>query len=295
MAWVSLLESSFEPAGRDFEWSTRESADTSGDTSADLGRISWGTVEDTTMDLGLEGRVALITGAGSGIGRQIAVDMAGEGVSVVVADRDEVGSAETVAQIGGDCVASALDVTSYENARAIVSSTVDQFGRLDVLVNCAGAWRPGLFMESRPEDWAFEVNVCLMGVINCTRAALDPMIQQNGGKIVNISSDAGRVGEFKQAVYSGAKAGVIGFSKAAAREVGKFNIHINCVCPGYTKTPGTVDGLTPELEARIAKGYPLRKIGVPEDVSRIVVFLASDGASHTTGQTISVSGGYSMV
>jgi len=134
-----------------------------------------------------------------------------------------------------------------------------------------------------------------MGVVNCTRAVLDPMIAQNGGKIVNISSDAGRVGEVRQAVYSGAKAAVIGFSKAVAREVGRYNIHVNCVCPGFTKTPATTDRLDPELEARIVRLYPLRKLGVPEDVAKVVSFLASEGASHVTGQTISVSGGYSMV
>ncbi len=251
------------------------------------------------MDLGLSDKVVLVTGAGSGIGRQIALDMVAEGAArVVVADLNEAGAAQTVAQADeqgrGVATAVRLDVTSFENANSVVSGIQAEHGRLDVLVNCAGAWRVNLFTDSKPEDWAFEINVCLMGVINCTRAALDPMIAQGGGKIVNISSDAGRIGEFRQAVYSGAKAGVIGFSKAVAREVGKSGVHINCVCPGYTKTPGTA-GLTEELEARIAKSYPLRKIGVPSDVSRVVVFLASDGASHITGQTLSVSGGYVMV
>jgi 2-hydroxycyclohexanecarboxyl-CoA dehydrogenase len=124
---------------------------------------------------------------------------------------------------------------------------------------------------------------------------LDPMIAQEGGKIVNIASDAGRVGEVRQAVYSGAKGAVIGFSKAVAKEAGRYNIHVNCVCPGYTKTPATEDQLTPDLEARIVRVYPLRKLGVPEDVAKAVTFLASDGASHITGQTLSVSGGYTTV
>ena len=188
-----------------------------------------------------------------------------------------------------------LDISSFEQAKATVDGIVERHGRLDVLVNCAGAWRIGPFMDAPPEDWAFEVNTNLLGTINCTRAALDPMVAQGGGKIVNISSDAGRVGEFRQAVYSGAKAGIIGFSKAVAREVGRSGIHINVVCPGYTKTQGTAGQLDPELEARIAKGYPLRKLGLPDDVAKMAVFLASDGASHITGQTISVSGGYSMV
>ena len=246
------------------------------------------------MDLGLQGKVAVVTGAASGIGREIALDLAREGAIVIAADRDLAGANATAAAAEGQVEAMSLDVTSFENASDVVAEIVAKHGELNVLVNCAGAWRAGLFTESKPEDWAFEINVCLMGVIHCTRAALDPMIAQGGGKIVNVSSDAGRIGEFKQSVYSGAKAGVIGFSKAVAREVGKSGIHINCVCPGYTKTPGTSD-LTEEMEARIAKTYPLRKIGMPSDVSRVVTFLASEGASHTTGQTISVSGGYSMV
>ena len=246
------------------------------------------------MDLGLRNKVVMVTGAGSGIGRQIALDIAAEGATLVAVDLNKDTAEQTAADAGGQAEGVALDVTSFAHATQVVEDIVASHGRIDVLINCAGAWRAGLFMESKPEDWAFEINVCLMGVINCTRAALEKMVTSGGGKIVNVASDAGRIGEFRQSVYSGAKAGVIGFSKAVAREVGKSGVHINCVCPGYTKTPGTAD-LTEEMEARIAKTYPLRKIGLPVDVSRVVVFLASDGASHTTGQTISVSGGYSMV
>src|SRR5262249_3539714 len=121
------------------------------------------------------------------------------------------------------------------------------------------------------------------------------MIAQRSGKIVNIASDAGRVGEVRQAVYSGAKAAVIAFSKAVAKEVGRYNIHVNCVCPGLTSTPATAERLTPELQARIVRLYPLGRLGLPEDVAKAVTFLASDGASHITGQTLSVSGGYTMV
>jgi 2-hydroxycyclohexanecarboxyl-CoA dehydrogenase len=219
-------------------------------------------------------------------------------VRLVATDLNSVTADATAAEVnaqGGRAIGMELDVTNYGAARAMVQQVVQQYGRIDVLVNCAGAWRVNLFVDSQPEDWAFEVNVCFMGVVNCTRAVLDPMIVQNGGKIVNLSSDAGRIGEVRQAVYSGAKAAVIGFSKAVAKEVGRYNIHVNCVCPGFTKTPATTDRLDPELEARIVRFYPLRKLGVPEDVAKVVSFLASDGASHVTGQTISVSGGYSMV
>lgn len=247
------------------------------------------------MDLGLGGKVAMVTGGGSGIGEAIALRLAEEGATMVAADLDG-GNAEAVAaKAGPPAEGVALDISSFEQAKAVVDGVVERHGRLDVLVNCAGAWRIGPFMDAPPEDWAFEVDTNLLGTINCTRAALDPMVAQGGGKIVNISSDAGRVGEFRQAVYSGAKAGIIGFSKAVAREVGRSGIHVNVVCPGYTKTPGTAGQLDPELEARIAKSYPLRKLGLPDDVARMAVFLASEGASHITGQTISVSGGYSMV
>ena len=247
------------------------------------------------MDLGLGGKVAMVTGGGSGIGEAIALRLAAEGATVVSADLNGGNAEATAAKAGPPAEGVALDVASFDQAKAVVGGIVDRHGRLDVLVNCAGAWRIGPFLDAPPEDWAFEVDTNLMGTINCTRAALDPMVAQGGGKIVNISSDAGRIGEFRQAVYSGAKAGIIGFSKAVAREVGRSGIHVNVVCPGYTKTPGTAGQIDPELEARIAKGYPLRKLGLPDDVAKMAVFLASDGASHVTGQTISVSGGYSMV
>jgi 2-hydroxycyclohexanecarboxyl-CoA dehydrogenase len=248
------------------------------------------------MDLGLRDKVALVTGAGSGIGRAIALSLAGEGVRLVATDLQEETARATAATAGGsEALGLPLNVTDSGQVQAVVQQVVQRFGRIDVLVNCAGAWRVNLFVDSQPQDWTFEVNVCFMGVVHCTRAVLDPMMAQQSGKIVNISSDAGRVGEVRQAVYSGAKAAVIAFSKAVAKEVGRYNIHVNCVCPGYTRTPATAEQLTPEVEARIVRFYPLRKLGVPEDVAKVATFLASDGASHITGQTLSVSGGYSMV
>lgn len=250
------------------------------------------------MDLGLRDKVVVVTGAGSGIGRAITLSLAGEGARVAAVDLNREAAEATSAEAakgGVEAIGIPLDVVDYAQVQAAMQRVVERFGRIDGLVNCAGAWRVNLFVDSQPEDWVFEVNVCFLGVVHCTRAVLDQMVAQQGGKIVNISSDAGRVGEVRQAVYSGAKAAVIGFSKAVAKEMGRYNIHVNCVCPGYTKTPATEGQLTPELEARIAKVYPLRKLGVPEDVAKVVTFLVSDGASHVTGQTISVSGGYSMV
>ena len=250
------------------------------------------------MDLGLRDKIALVTGAGSGIGQAIALSLAGEGVRLIATDlRQEtvVATATAATARGTEALGLQLDVTNYGQAQAVVQHVMQRFGRIDILVNCAGAWRVNLFVDSQPEDWTFEVNTCFMGVVHCTRAVLDGMIVQQSGKIVNIASDAGRVGEVRQAVYSGAKAAVIAFSKAVAKEVGRYNIHVNCVCPGFTKTPATTERLTPELEARIVRLYPLGKLGTPEDVAKAVTFLASDGASHITGQTLSVSGGYSMV
>jgi 2-hydroxycyclohexanecarboxyl-CoA dehydrogenase len=250
------------------------------------------------MDLGLREKIAVVTGAGSGIGRAIALSLASEGAQVVAADLKGDMAEATAAEVGrqgGVALGVPLDVTSYPQVHSTMQQVRQRFGRIDVLVNCAGAWRVNLFIDSQPEDWTFEVNVCFMGVVHCTRAALEAMMAQHSGKIVNISSDAGRVGEVRQAVYSGAKAAVIGFSKAVAKEMGRYNIHVNCVCPGFTRTPATTDRLTPDVEERIVRLYPLRKLGTPEEVARVVTFLASDGAAHVTGQTISVSGGYSMV
>ena len=247
------------------------------------------------MDFGLRDKIALVTGAGSGIGQAIALSLAGEGVRLVATDLREETVMATATACGSEALGLPLDVTRYAQAQAVVRHVIQRFGRIDILVNCAGAWRVNLFVDSQPEDWTFEVNTCFMGVVHCTRAVLDGMIAQRSGKIVNIASDAGRVGEVRQAVYSGAKAAVIAFSKAIAKEVGRYNIHVNCVCPGFTKTPATTERLTPELEARIVRFYPLGKLGTPADVAQAVTFLASDGASHITGQTLSVSGGYSMV
>lgn len=250
------------------------------------------------MELGLRDHIALVTGAGSGIGRAIALSLAAEGVRLMATDvREETAAATAAAATarGAEALGVSLDVTNYEQAQAVVQRAIRRFGRLDILVNCAGAWRVNLFVDSQPEDWTFEVNTCFMGVVHCTRAVLDGMIAQRRGSIVNIASDAGRVGEVRQAVYSGAKAAIVAFSKAVAKEVGRHNIRINCVCPGFTKTPATAERLTPELEARIARLYPLGRLGLPEDVAPAVIFLASDGASHITGQTLSVSGGYTMV
>jgi len=200
------------------------------------------------------------------------------------------------------------DVSDWDQVQAMVLKTLDAFGHIDVLVNNVGWTIERLFLEKPRAEWEREIQLNLWGMINCTRAALDPMVAQGKGAIVSIGSDAGRMGEFREGVYAACKAGVIALTKTLAREVGKHGIRLNVVCPGTTMPQSDEEvgeasmwasswgkaWNTPEIRARIAKAYPLRRVGRPEDVANAVVFLASDAASFITGQTLSVSGGYTM-
>jgi 2-hydroxycyclohexanecarboxyl-CoA dehydrogenase len=191
----------------------------------------------------------------------------------------------------------------------MVRDVESRLGGIDVLVNNVGWTMDRLFVEKTREEWEKEIQLNLWGMINCTRAVLDGMIARKAGAIVSLGSDAGRIGEFREGVYAACKAGVIALSKTLAREHGRHGIRLNVVCPGMTmpESDDEISGLsmwaqetnrqfsTPEMKARIAKAYPLRRIGRPEDVAAAVVFLASDSASFITGQTLSVSGGYTML
>ena len=201
------------------------------------------------------------------------------------------------------------DVTRPESGQAMVREGEGRAGRVDVLVNNVGWTYDRLFVEKERAEWEREIQLNLWGMINCTRAVLDGMIARKAGAIVSLGSDAGRMGEFREAVYGACKAGVIALSKSLAREVGRHGIRLNVVCPGMTIPASDEDigGLsmwtadanrafsTPEMQARIAKAYPLRRVGKPEDVAPTVVFLASSAAAFITGQTVSVSGGYTMM
>jgi 2-hydroxycyclohexanecarboxyl-CoA dehydrogenase len=264
------------------------------------------------MQLNLAGKTVIVTGAGSNIGRAIALAFAREGSRVVVAEIDESQGAKTAADagaLGATAIAVRTDVTRWESVQAMVRAVEERFGRVDVLVNNVGWTRDALFVEKTREEWEREVQINLWGMINCTRAVLDGMIARKGGAIVSLGSDAGRMGEFREGVYGACKAGVIALSKSIAREVGKFGIRLNVVCPGMTM-PHSDDEIgelsmwnaqenrawrTPDMQARIAKAYPLRRVATPEDVTGAVVFLASDAAGFITGQTVSVSGGYTMM
>lgn len=265
------------------------------------------------MDLQLSGRSVIVTGASSNIGRAIALGFAREGAKVAIADIDHSGAsrvADTALEWGASAaIALRTDVTDAESVARMVQEVQSSFGGIDVLVNNVGWTVDRLFMEKPRAEWEREVQINLWGNINCTRAVLDVMVPARRGTIVNIGSDAGRIGEFREAVYGACKAGVISLSKSLAREVGRYGIRINTVCPGTTMpdspeeagaqslwtTTEMAQWNTPEMRERIAKAYPLGRVGRPDDIANTVAFIASDAASFITGQTISVSGGYTMV
>ena len=246
---------------------------------------------------GLQDRVALVTGAASGIGRAIALRLADEGCRVAAIDLNLEGARATAAAIGESACALRADVSYLSAMREAVAAAEWALGPLDVLVSCAGWDRVEPFVESTEETWDRVLTINLKGVIACTRAALDGMIDRGAGAIVNISSDAGRVGSSGEVVYSGAKAGIIGFSKAVAREVARHHIRVNVVCPGPTDTPMMEETrrANPRLGDALLKAIPFRRLARPEEVAAAVAFLVSDDAAYITGQTLSVSGGLTMV
>jgi 2-hydroxycyclohexanecarboxyl-CoA dehydrogenase len=249
----------------------------------------------------LRDKVAVVTGAASGIGRAIAMSLAAEGARVAVFDLDEPGSRETVAAIegaGGRGSAHRVDVTEVATVDDAMDAVAAREGGLHVLVNCAGWDKPMPFVDSTPEFWDKVLAINLKGPIACTRAALRHMIKQGYGKIVFIASDAGRVGSTGEAVYSAAKGGLIAFTKTIARETARHRINVNCVCPGPSDTPlfqREFAAASPKLAESLKRVIPWGRLGVPEDVAPAVVFLASDDAGFITGQTLSVSGGLTMI
>ena len=263
------------------------------------------------MELGLAGKTVIVTGGASNVGRGIVLAFAREGSNIVIADIDEVQgqkTAELTRKQGGKVLVLKTDVTNPEQCQAMVKRTRDEFGRLDILVNCVGWIYDRLFIDKSREEWEKEVDTNYWSVINCVRAVIDHMIAQRSGKIISIASDAGKIGEYREAVYAGAKAAVIAFSKSLAREVGRYGVNINVLCLGTVppaseeeigsesmwRSGGLFYKMTPEVKEKMAKAYPLRRLGKAEDVANAVVFLASDAAGWITGQAISVDGGYAM-
>jgi 2-hydroxycyclohexanecarboxyl-CoA dehydrogenase len=244
----------------------------------------------------LDGKIALVTGAGQGIGRAIATKLAAEGADVVATDLNEATAKDTAAALGASALGLRADVTSRDSIAAMVDQAVARFGRIDVLVNNAGWDKVGPFLDSDPADWDRVIQINLYGVLNTSRAVMPVMVQQGSGSVVNLASDAGRVGSSGEAVYSAAKGGVISFTKTMARELARHKITVNCVCPGPTDTPlfASVSGDSPAYREALIKAIPFRRLAEPTDLANAVAFLASPEAAYITGQTVSVSGGLTM-
>ncbi len=247
----------------------------------------------------LKDQAAIVTGGASGIGRGICLAMAREGATVAVADLNVAGAKAVAQEIEGSdgrALGVQTDVTSSRSVRDMVHTILGQFGHIDILVNNAGWDKFGPFLESDEETWDKVIALNLKGPIICARAVLDDMVARQSGKIITIASEAGKVGSSGEVVYSGAKGGVIGFTKALAREMARHKINVNCVCPGPADTPlfGQLVQEYPKLAEALKKAIPWRRLGTPEDIAPLVVFLASDDARYITGQAWSVSGGLTM-
>ncbi len=244
----------------------------------------------------LDGRVSLVTGAAQGIGRIIALELAAAGADVVVADIMEEGIetvAEEIGKLGKRALAVRLDVSDEESAHAAVEAAMSEFGQVDHLVNNAGITRDNLLIRMKPEEWSSVLAVNLSGVYNCTRSVVRYMMKRRYGRIVNITSVIGQMGNPGQTNYGATKAGVIGFTKSAARELGSRGITVNAVAPGFIESPMT-DNLSEEIRERLLANVPLARLGLPEDVAKAVKFLVSDAASYITGAVINVNGGMYM-
>ena len=249
------------------------------------------------VSLDLSGKIALVTGAGRGIGRSVALALGSAGAKVVVnynsseeAAREVVGAIESD---GGEAKAIKADVSKPEEVDAMVSTLVKEWGRIDILVNNAGIARDNLMMRMSQEEWDAVMDTNLRSAYFCSRAVLRPMLRNRWGRIISISSVVGLTGNVGQANYAAAKAGLIGFTKSLAREVGSRNITANAVAPGFIQTDITA-GLSDDIKAAALKNIPAEKFGEPEDVANVVLFLASDLAAYVTGQVVNVDGGMVM-
>jgi 2-hydroxycyclohexanecarboxyl-CoA dehydrogenase len=264
------------------------------------------------MELGLKGKNVIVTGGGSNIGRAIVHAFAAEGSNIIIAELapaqgEQVAAEVATMNIGSRVRVMPADVSDQKQVDAMMEQSIAELGSVDVLVNNVGWTIDRLFLDKPREEHEKEVRVNLWGAINCIHAVLPHMIERQSGSIVSISSDAGRMGEYREAVYSACKAGIIALSKAVARETGRYGLRLNVVCPGLIVPPRDEsispesmwnqmrDIFTDDVLERVQRNYILRRMGTAREVANAVVFLASDAASFITGQTLSVSGGYTMM
>jgi 3-oxoacyl-[acyl-carrier protein] reductase len=249
------------------------------------------------MQLRLDNKIAVVTGASRGIGRSIALALAAAGATVVVNYRSQAEAAEAVvAEItaaGGQASAIQADVASSDDVEQLFKTVLERYGSIDILVNNAGITRDTLLLRMKEDDFDSVINTNLRGPYLCTKAVLRPMTKARAGRIINISSVVGLMGNAGQANYAAAKAGIIGFTKSTAREMASRNITVNAVAPGYIDTELT-GVLSDSVRESILASIPLGRLGTPEDVANLVCFLASDAASYITGQTFTVDGGMVM-
>lgn len=244
----------------------------------------------------LAGRKAIVTGAGQGIGRAIALKMAQEGADVAIAERNpETASqvAREVEGVGRKALSGVVDVADRLQVERLVAKTLEHWGRIDILVNNAGFDRGGTILKIREEDWDAVLSVHLKGSFHCIQAVAPHMMENRYGKIVNLSSIYGKVGEVAETIYSSAKAGILGLTKSVARELARYEINVNAVLPGLILTP-TIEKMGEKYRNRIIENTPLGRMGRPEEVANVVTFLASDEASYITGAAVEVSGGWNM-
>jgi 3-oxoacyl-[acyl-carrier protein] reductase len=247
--------------------------------------------------MNLEGKAALVTGASRGIGREIALELARQGANVAVnfagneAKANEV--VDEIKALGKDAFAIKCDVSKTEEVSSMVKETIERFGSLDILVNNAGITRDNLLMRMKDEEWDDVININLKGVFLCTKAVTRQMMKQRNGRIINIASIVGVSGNPGQANYVAAKAGVIGLTKTAAKELAARNITVNAIAPGFITTDMT-DKLTEEIKTEMLKQIPLARFGEPKDIAKAAAFLASSDSAYMTGQTLHIDGGMVM-